>query len=113
LINSVNRIDFGKIANGVNFDVKFDQHALRGDTGRIALKSLMKTYFRRGGMQMQVNVLDPHVLIKARDDPEAYPHLLVRVLGYSAHFNDLTLEMQYEIIRLSSLLVASDYSNRT
>lgn len=110
LINSVNRFDFTRIANGVNFNIKFDYHTLRGDAGRTALKSLMKTYFRRGGMQMQVNVLDPQVLIQARDNPGLYPHLLVRVSGYSAYFNDLTPEMQDEIIRRSNLGVSAQQS---
>jgi formate C-acetyltransferase len=110
LLNSVNRFDFGRIANGVNFNVKFDPHILRGAAGRAALKSLLKTYFRRGGMQIQVNVLDPQILIRARDDPGSHPHLLVRVSGYSAYFNDLTPEMQDEIIRRSCLGVSAERS---
>ncbi len=43
-------------------------------------------------MQMQVNVLDPALLIEARDHPGRYPGLLVRVSGYSAYFDDLTPE---------------------
>jgi len=103
LLNSVNRLDFSRTANGINFNIKFDQHTLRGDTGRRALQSLIKTYFRRGGMQMQVNVLDPELLIRARNNPGAYPHLLVRVSGYSAYFNDLTPAMQAEIIQRRQL----------
>ena len=103
LLNSVNRIDFSAIANGANFNMKFDSHTLRGKTGILALHSLLKTYFRRGGMQAQVNVLDPSVLLEARDHPEKHPNLLVRVSGYSAYFNDLTPAMKDEIIRRSTL----------
>ena len=102
LLNSVNRLDFSRIANGVNFNLKFDPHTLRGDTGVMALGSLIKTYFRRGGMQVQVNVLDPAVLMAARDNPDLYPHLLVRVSGYSAYFNDLSPDMKAEIIQRST-----------
>ncbi len=49
-------------------------------------------------MQMQVNVLDPALLIEARDHPGRYPGLLVRVSGYSAYFDDLTPEIKQEII---------------
>lgn len=98
LLNSVNRLDYTKIANGMNLNLKFDPHTLRGKTGRLALNSLLKTYFRKGGMQAQVNVLDPQTLMEARDHPEHHPNLLVRVSGYSAYFNDLTPEMQNEII---------------
>ncbi len=103
LINSVNRLDFTQTANGINFNIKLDPFTLRGKTGRAGLNGLVQTYFRRGGMQMQVNVLDPEMLIEARDHPERHPHLLVRVSGYSAYFNDLTPAMQEEIIQRSCL----------
>jgi pyruvate-formate lyase len=108
LLNSINRLDFCRIANGVNFNLKFDPHTLRGDTGVMAMGSLIKTYFRRGGMQVQVNVLDPVVLMAARDNPDLYPHLLVRVSGYSAYFNDLSPDMKEEIIQRSTQKPALD-----
>jgi formate C-acetyltransferase len=99
LLNSINRLDFSKTANGVNFNLKFDKTTLRGKTGRRALQSLIRTYFRRGGMQIQVNVFDAGELMRAYRHPEAYPNLLVRVSGYSAYFNDLTPKMKEEIIQ--------------
>ena len=101
VLNSMNRIDFRRTANGINFNMKFDFHSLRGKEGPLALSNLLRTYFRRGGMQAQINVLDPAVLIAARDNPEAYPNLLVRVSGYSAYFNDLTPRLKDEIIARS------------
>ncbi|MFH1981922.1 MAG: pyruvate formate lyase family protein [Pseudomonadota bacterium] len=103
LINSVNRIDARRAANGVNFNLKLDPHALRGAAGPAALTGLLKTYFARGGMQAQVNVLDAATLREARDNPAAHPNLLVRVSGYSAYFADLTPDMQEEIIRRTTL----------
>ncbi len=103
MFNSLNRIDFTKFANGVNLNVKFNKETLRGEIGKNAIKSLVTTYFKRKGMQVQLNVLDPKILIKAQKDPNLYPNILVRVSGYSAFFNDLTLEAQNEIISRSSL----------
>ncbi len=105
LINSANRFDFTKIANGITFNLKFDPHTLRGEKGRAAFKSLIRTYFKRGGMQVQTNVLNPEELINARNNPELYPNLLVRVSGYSVYFNDLSPVMKDEIIRRSTLSV--------
>jgi formate C-acetyltransferase len=103
MLNSVNRLDYTRIANGMNLNLRFDPHTLRGETGRMALDSLLKTYFRKGGMQAQVNVLDPQMLVEARDCPERHPNRLVRVSGYSAYFTDLTPEMQNEIIARTRL----------
>ncbi|MCC6766260.1 MAG: formate acetyltransferase [Deltaproteobacteria bacterium] len=99
LFNSVNRIDFGRVRNGANLNARFDPHTLRGHTGRAAFVALLGAYFRRGGMQLQTNVLDTAVLREARAHPERHPHLLVRISGYCAYFGDLTPEMQDEIIR--------------
>ena len=101
MFNSLNRIDFTKFANGINLNVKFNKQTLAGRTGQLAVKSLVSTYFNRKGMQVQINALDPDVLIKAQKDPDSYPNILVRVSGYSAFFNDLTLEAQNEIISRS------------
>lgn len=98
ILNSVNRIDSTRFANGVNLNLKFDAKTIRGETGRFALQNMVKTYFNRGGMQVQLNVVDPSVLLEARDNPDAYPHLCVRISGYSAYFNDLTPEMKDEVI---------------
>ncbi|NOR87911.1 MAG: formate acetyltransferase [Bacteroidales bacterium] len=103
MFNSLNRIDYTKFANGVNLNVKFNKQTLAGDIGKTALKSLVTTFFKRKGMQVQINVLDPGILKKAQKDPDLYPNILVRVSGYSAFFNDLTLEAQNEIITRSSL----------
>jgi len=98
MLNSMNRIDFTRAANGVNFNVKFDASMFRRKSGRAAIQALMQAYFKRGGMQAQVNVLDPAVLKDARQHPESHPTLLVRVSGYSAYFNDLAPEIKDEII---------------
>ena len=61
--------------------------------------ALIRTGLRRGVMQLQVNVLDPEVLLRARDNPELYPDLIVRVWGFSAYFRDLPEEYRELIVR--------------
>ena len=98
-LNSVAGLDlFGKARNGINVNLKIDGTSLGGDTGTLALAGLVRGYFDGGGMQVQMNVLDPAVLIEANDHPERHPWLLVRVSGYSAYFNDLSPAMKQEII---------------
>jgi formate C-acetyltransferase len=98
LINSMNKIDYKPIANGINFNLKLDAQALRGAKGPMVLDTLLGVYFERGGMQAQLNVLDAAVLRQAKAHPEQYPYLLVRVSGYAAYFNDLSPELQDEVI---------------
>ena len=87
--------------NGINLNLKLDATTLDGRQGVDAVSGLIRGYFSQGGMQVQMNVLDPRVLIEARDDPSAHPWLLVRVSGYSAYFSDLSPAMKQEIIERS------------
>ncbi len=103
LLNSMNRFDFTPIANGINFNMKFNALSFKTAEGAKVLNDLVMTYFNRGGMQAQINVLSPEILLKARDNPDAYPNLMIRISGYCAYFNQLTRKMQDEIIMRSNL----------
>ncbi|MBI4699750.1 MAG: glycyl-radical enzyme activating protein [Deltaproteobacteria bacterium] len=98
-LGSTARIGAGRFArNGVNVNLKLDAATLAGERGGRALDGLVRGYFAQGGMQLQVNVLDPALLVEARDHPGRHPWLLVRVSGYSAYFDDLSPAMKQEII---------------
>lgn len=99
VLGSVARRDLAGLAqNGINLNLKLDTTSLAGATGIAAIQSLIAGFFQQGGMQVQLNVLDPKVLLEARDHPDRHPWLLVRVSGYSAYFNDLSPAMKQEII---------------
>ena len=98
-LSSVASLDLVRRArNGINVNLKIHRGAVDGPAGVAALAGLVRGYFASGGMQMQANVLDPAVLLEARDDPGRHPWLLVRVSGYSAYFNDLSPEVKQDII---------------
>lgn len=84
--------------NGSNVNLKLDPTSLSGSAGIGALAGLVRGYFAKGGMQVQMNILDPATLIEARDHPGKHPWLLVRVSGYSAYFDDLSPATKQEII---------------
>ena len=62
------------------------------------LMALVRTYLLRGGFEIQINVVDQETLKDARQRPEAYQDLVVRIGGYSDYFVRLTPEMQEEVI---------------
>ena len=99
MLNSITSLDHEVFGNGVNLNIKFDAGTIRGEQGAAILQSLIGGYFAQGGMQSQINVLDPAVLMEARRNPEKHRNLLVRISGYCAYFVDLTPEMQNEIIQ--------------
>jgi trans-4-hydroxy-L-proline dehydratase len=83
---------------GLVHNAKFSRLALRCDADFAALGHLAETYLRRGGFELQVNVVGADVLRDAQAHPERYPDLLVRVAGYSDYFVHLNANMQAEVI---------------
>jgi len=98
VLNSAAKIDHLR-TGGTLLNQKFLPHILADDTGIDRLAQLVRTYFRMDGHHIQFNVVDADTLRKARQEPEAYRDLIVRVAGYSDYFVDLTPELQEEIIR--------------
>ncbi len=98
-LSSIAKMDLSRFANGINLNIKFDAKTMAGAHGSRLLQGLIEGYFAQGGLQVQVNVLDPKVLLDARENPEKHKNLLIRISGYSAYFVDLTPDMQDEIIK--------------
>jgi formate C-acetyltransferase len=63
------------------------------------IRALIETYFRQGGLHLQVNVLDAATLEAAMREPERYGDLMVRVVGYSAYFTRLSRDVQRDVLR--------------
>lgn len=63
-----------------------------------AVRSLLKSYFDRDGIQLQINVVDRAVLKEAAEHPEEHRNLVVRVGGYSEYFTRLSPELQQDLI---------------
>ncbi|MBN2062363.1 MAG: formate C-acetyltransferase [Deltaproteobacteria bacterium] len=84
-------------------NMKFHPSALADEEDMQKLAVLIKTYFELGGKHVQFNIVDRETLIAARNDPEKYKDLIVRVAGYSAYFVNLTPAIQLEIIARSEL----------
>jgi len=51
------------------------------------------------GHHIQFNVVTADTLRAAQKNPEKFKDLIVRVAGYSDYFNDLSEDLQNEIIR--------------
>lgn len=88
------------IPGGQALNIKFTPASGSGATSSYLKKfgDLLQGYFRQGGLQVQYNVQTYQTLIAAKQNPELYPQMIVRVSGYSAYFNDLSDAMKDELI---------------
>ena len=59
----------------------------------------MQTYFRLGGLQIQVNGVSPDTLRRAMAEPESYRSVLVRRAGFTTRYVTLPHDEQAELIQ--------------
>ena len=97
VIKSLGKLDQTK-SGGTLLNVRFVPQLLKRETDQKKLASLIRTYFKFGGHHIQFNIVDTATLHDAQKHPEEYRDLLVRVAGYSDYFNDMTEQLQNEII---------------
>ncbi|MGB4439174.1 MAG: trans-4-hydroxy-L-proline dehydratase [Sedimentibacter sp.] len=83
---------------GTLLNQKFTPSSIAGEEGLENVCSLIKSYFEMMGHHIQFNVIDRAVLLDAQKHPDEYKDLIVRVAGYSDHFNNLEKALQDEII---------------
>ena len=97
VIKSLGKLDQTQ-SGGTLLNVRFVPSLFRRDEDLRKLVSLIRTYFKMGGHHIQFNIVDTQTLLDAQQHPEDYKDLLVRVAGYSDYFNDMTEQLQNEII---------------
>jgi trans-4-hydroxy-L-proline dehydratase len=97
VIKSAAKMDHLK-TGGTLLNQKFSPSVVAGDEGLESMAALVRTYFNMDGHHIQFNVIDRKTLLDAQQRPEEYADLIVRVAGYSDHFNNLSKELQDEII---------------
>ena len=97
VIKSLGKLDQTK-SGGTLLNVRFVPSLMKREEDLKKLASLIRTYFSLGGHHIQFNIVDTDTLLDAQKHPDQYKDLLVRVAGYSDYFNDMTSQLQNEII---------------
>ncbi|MBQ5529881.1 MAG: formate C-acetyltransferase/glycerol dehydratase family glycyl radical enzyme, partial [Bacteroidales bacterium] len=97
VVRSLGKLDQTK-SGGTLLNVRFVPSLLKTDDDVRKLGSLIRSYFHLGGHHIQFNIVDTETLLDAQKNPDDYRDLLVRVAGYSDYFNDMTSQLQDEII---------------
>ncbi len=98
MLRSAAKLDYSLSNNAATLDVKLPLDLFSGENGVKALSQILRTFFREGGMQVQLYFLSERELREAQKRPEEYAGLIVRVTGYSAYFTELDKNLQEEVI---------------
>lgn len=97
-LKSAAKIDENLIQSSVVVNLKLHKALADTEEKRKRLVAVLRSYFKLGGIQLQINYLSADELIKAQKNPEQYQHLRVRVTGFSGFFTSFDKNLQDEII---------------
>ncbi len=97
VIRSLGKLDQVK-SGGTLLNMRFLPSLLKREEDIVKLGQLIRAYFALGGHHVQFNIVDTATLLAARENPDDYRDLLVRVAGYSDYFNDIAENLKQEII---------------
>ena len=101
VLNSATHIANNRFADGNPLMFSISEKDASGEKGDMLLKALIKGYFEKGGFHLQINVTDAETLKKAKENPQEYSDLIVRISGYSEYFTKLNSAVQKSFIERS------------
>ena len=99
LLKSVAKLPLHLAAGTPVLNLRFQKSLFSSDESVAKLAKLVRAFFKQGGMQIQISVLDSKEMRNAQKDPEKHKDLIVRIGGYSEYFNILDKELQETVIR--------------
>jgi pyruvate-formate lyase len=102
VLNSVLKLDAANnYRGGYNLNLTFSRSSTTPD----ALLALIETFFGSEGQELQINCFDAETLRAARENPEQYGDLIVRIAGFSTRFVDLSTTEQEELIERAEAII--------
>lgn len=99
LAKSIGKFDHAKCGGGCLINYKFGDETVSGEEGRDNLLQFLEGYFENDPQHIQVMITDRATLLDAKEHPDEYRDLLVRVSGFSAYFTMLGSAFQDELIK--------------
>lgn len=84
--------------NTAPLQIEFDPQLKADESGVEIISNFILTHFKEGGTLININVLDKEKLLKAHENPDLYPDLVVRVTGFTAYFASLSPEFRELVV---------------
>lgn len=99
-LQSVSKLNYDNCRDGISYTFSITPDTLGKSRPEQLnnLTAILDGYFSQKGHHINVNVLDRSMLLDAKEHPEKYPNLTIRVSGYAVRFNSLSPKQQDEVI---------------
>lgn len=104
-ILTTTKIDATQFASDGCLDLGLLPSAVQGDDGLAAMLGLLRTFMKRHGHAIHINVFSADTLRQAQKEPEKYKDLQIRVCGWNVLFNNINKVEQDGFIRQAESLV--------
>lgn len=101
VIRSFTKPDTVRAVNGGPLTLEFSASLFSSPDAVEKVARLVKAFIRLGGHQLQLNAVSLEKMRDAQQYPERYPHLVVRIWGWSAYFVELDKEYQDHVMARS------------
>lgn len=99
LLNSIAKIVPSGIGCGSTVtNITIDEQLVKNDDNFEKTVDMLETYFKSGGVHFQLTYVSKEDLINAKETPDDYKNLRVRVSGFSDYFVKLNESLQDDII---------------
>ena len=99
VLKSVSRLPESLTTNGGLLNMKFLPDFFETEEGRNKFETFLRAFVDLKIPHIQFNVVRKEDLLAAKEHPDQYRSLTVRVAGYTAYFVELDGKLQDEIIR--------------
>ena len=105
VFNSLAKLPTEAILGGVLLNQKLNPATLDNPRDREKLMLMLRTFFESyRGWHVQYNIVSRETLLAAKQHPDQYRDLVVRVAGYSAFFTALSLRRRMILLRAQNIL---------
>ncbi len=98
LMNSILKLDEHGISGATVTNFNLDPSYEKDEESFEKTVSMLESFLKNGGIQFQLNHTSYEELLSAKNKPDDYKHLKVRVTGYSEYFTKLNDAIQESII---------------
>ena len=102
LLASFAAVDFTDAVDGAPCDYMMHPSAVEGEAGLDFMCSIIKIFFENKGFCIQGNVIDVETLLEAKENPENFADLQVRVCGWNEYFVNMHPVVQSDFIKRAS-----------
>jgi formate C-acetyltransferase len=85
-IRSFSKLNFLRLPSGAELDLSLQRRSVEGPDGLSRLIALLRSFLEMGGEILTISINSVEQLREAQREPHKWPHLRVRVGGWSAYF---------------------------